>query len=51
MNSLATLKTLTPDKVITVKAGTRVTIEGESFQLLADVEVYVEERERINQCE
>jgi hypothetical protein len=45
MDSLATLKTLTPDKVITVKAGTKVEIGGVRFQLLADVEVYVEERE------
>jgi hypothetical protein len=40
MDSLATLKTLTPDKVITVKAGTRVEIGGKVFQLTTDTEVY-----------
>jgi hypothetical protein len=45
MESISILKTLTPDKVITVKAGTKVVIGGKVFQLMADVEVYVEERE------
>jgi hypothetical protein len=40
MNSLAVLKTLTPDKVITVKAGTKVEIGGKVFQLTTDTEVY-----------